>query len=154
LLKQSSAVEQFTIKMIVKTSIPFLFIFFVNLSSVFGINKPIVLKVGRLGKPNPPIDIVNSSLIANIGQDPNPSFVNINTSANLPTNIAQDGSNVDPYRHSLELNPKYKLAWEVDWRSFRVTFNVTAQTRGYVGFGLSRKGKMCKLGYSNLIRYN
>ncbi|CAL8068112.1 unnamed protein product [Orchesella dallaii] len=50
----------------------------------------------------------------------------------------------NPYRHSLTLDPRgrYRLEWEVDWKNERVVFNVTVATNGYIGFGLSRKGKM------------
>ncbi|CAL8068074.1 unnamed protein product [Orchesella dallaii] len=58
----------------------------------------------------------------------------------------QDDSdlNTNPYRHREMLDPKgrYQLEWVVDWINKRVIFNVTAATSGYVGFGLSRKGKM------------
>ncbi|CAL8141888.1 unnamed protein product [Orchesella dallaii] len=50
----------------------------------------------------------------------------------------------NPYRHweTLDENGKYELEWIVDWEESRVLFNVTVQTRGYVGFGLSIEGKM------------
>lgn len=35
----------------------------------------------------------------------------------------------------------YQLVWIVDWRQ-KKTFHVTAETTGYVGFGLSSNGKM------------
>ncbi|CAL8068072.1 unnamed protein product [Orchesella dallaii] len=52
--------------------------------------------------------------------------------------------NSNPYRHREMLDPRgrYQLEWVVDWIDKRVIFNVTAATSGYVGFGLSRKGKM------------
>ncbi|CAL8068076.1 unnamed protein product [Orchesella dallaii] len=52
--------------------------------------------------------------------------------------------NSNPYRHReiLDPNGRYQLEWVVDWIDKRVHFNVTAGTSGYVGFGLSRKGKM------------
>ncbi|CAL8068132.1 unnamed protein product [Orchesella dallaii] len=52
--------------------------------------------------------------------------------------------NENPLRHTRTLDPRgnYRLEWEVDWKEERVIFNVTAATRGYIGFGLSRKGKM------------
>lgn len=37
---------------------------------------------------------------------------------------------------------RYVLDWMADIEHQRVIFNVTAQTNGYVGFGLSRSGKM------------
>ncbi|CAL8141879.1 unnamed protein product [Orchesella dallaii] len=50
----------------------------------------------------------------------------------------------NPYRHLITLNEKasYQLEWLVDWEAERIIFNITVQTRGYVGFGLSRRGKM------------
>ncbi|CAL8124869.1 unnamed protein product [Orchesella dallaii] len=50
----------------------------------------------------------------------------------------------NPYRHKAILDPsgKYQLEWLVKWNEKRVIFNVTVATNGYVGFGLSRKGKM------------
>lgn len=48
----------------------------------------------------------------------------------------------NPYRHWESLDPRgrYILEWVVDWKEERVVFNVTAATRGYVGFGISRRG--------------
>ncbi|ODM93184.1 DBH-like monooxygenase protein 2 [Orchesella cincta] len=59
----------------------------------------------------------------------------------LPPSIVQ---NVDPYRHTVNLDSrgKYVLEWSVDWKEQRVYFNVTASTNGWVGFGLSKKGTM------------
>ncbi|ODM96226.1 DBH-like monooxygenase protein 1 [Orchesella cincta] len=50
----------------------------------------------------------------------------------------------NPYRRSeiLDSKGKYRLDWLTDWNTKRVTFNVTVQTKGYVGFGLSNNGKM------------
>lgn len=50
----------------------------------------------------------------------------------------------NPYRHveTLDSRGRYVLEWMVDWEQERVVFNVTVATRGYVGFGLSRRGKM------------
>lgn len=50
----------------------------------------------------------------------------------------------NPYRHveTLDGEGKYILEWMVDWETKRVIFNVTAETTGYIGFGLSRRGKM------------
>lgn len=49
----------------------------------------------------------------------------------------------NPYRHVQILdNGKYQLEWIVDLTSSRVIFNVTVRTTGYIGLGLSRKGKM------------
>ncbi|CAL8068438.1 unnamed protein product [Orchesella dallaii] len=50
----------------------------------------------------------------------------------------------NPYRHQETLDPngKYNLEWVVDWARERVLFNVTVETKGWVGFGLSRRGKM------------
>ncbi|CAL8068064.1 unnamed protein product [Orchesella dallaii] len=49
----------------------------------------------------------------------------------------------DPYRHSISLDSihgRYRLDREVDFESKQITFNVTAQTTGYIGFGLSKNG--------------
>lgn len=50
----------------------------------------------------------------------------------------------NPYRHYeiLDKEGKYQLEWLVDWEASRITFNVTVRTLGYVGLGLSGKGKM------------
>ncbi|CAL8141885.1 unnamed protein product [Orchesella dallaii] len=50
----------------------------------------------------------------------------------------------NPYRHfvTLDQHGKYELEWLVDWDQKSVIFNVTVATKGYVGFGLARKGKM------------
>lgn len=50
----------------------------------------------------------------------------------------------NPYRHkeTLDRRGKYELEWLVEMEQKRITFNVTVQTKGYVGLGLSRRGKM------------
>lgn len=50
----------------------------------------------------------------------------------------------NPYNHivTLDKHGKYQLEWQVDWKDFRVYFNVTVETKGFVGLGLSLKGKM------------
>ncbi|CAL8141891.1 unnamed protein product [Orchesella dallaii] len=50
----------------------------------------------------------------------------------------------NPYRHieTLDDEGKYILEWMVDWDNKRVIFNVSVATTGYIGFGLSRRGKM------------
>jgi len=50
----------------------------------------------------------------------------------------------NPYhrREILDGEGKYQLEWVVDLSSKRVTFTVTAETSGAVGFGLSPSGKM------------
>ncbi|CAL8076546.1 unnamed protein product [Orchesella dallaii] len=50
----------------------------------------------------------------------------------------------NPYRHEVTLDSKgkYKLIWFVDWDEERVIFNVTVTTNGYIGLGLSKRGKM------------
>lgn len=50
----------------------------------------------------------------------------------------------NPFKHSeiLDKDGRYHLEWLVDWPESRIYFNVTVKTKGYVGFGLSRKGKM------------
>ncbi len=52
--------------------------------------------------------------------------------------------NSNPYRQReiLDNSGKYQLEWQVNWLEKRVTFNVTVETRGYIGFGLSDNGKM------------
>lgn len=65
----------------------------------------------------------------------------------LPCNgyqVNDSGSVRDPYQHREVLDPqgKYLLEWRPDFGQRRVYFNVTVQTLGYVGFGLSRNGKM------------
>ncbi|CAL8068136.1 unnamed protein product [Orchesella dallaii] len=49
-----------------------------------------------------------------------------------------------PYSHRVTLDPRgrYILEWLVDFPMERIFFNVTVATNGYVGFGLSKKGKM------------
>lgn len=42
----------------------------------------------------------------------------------------------------LDPDGKYVLEWAVDWTDNTITFNVTAETIGWVGFGLSNNGKM------------
>jgi len=77
-------------------------------------------------------------------------------SSQIPDYEDEIDLNSNPYRHREMLDPRgrYQLEWAVDWLNKRIIFNVTAATSGYVGFGLSKKGKMCKLSYSNLLRYN
>lgn len=50
----------------------------------------------------------------------------------------------NPYRHveTLDAEGKYVLEWMVDWDNKKVIFNVTVETTGYVGLGLSSAGKM------------
>lgn len=49
----------------------------------------------------------------------------------------------NPYHRRESLDSKrYQLEWLVDWRSKLITFNVTVQTTGYIGFGLTENGKM------------
>ncbi|CAL8076544.1 unnamed protein product [Orchesella dallaii] len=59
----------------------------------------------------------------------------------LQFSLAENGN---PYKHKVTLDPKerYQLEWLVNWDEKRVTFNVTVLTNGYIGFGLSKKGKM------------
>ncbi|CAL8068120.1 unnamed protein product [Orchesella dallaii] len=51
---------------------------------------------------------------------------------------------VNPYRQKVLLDSvgNFSLEWEVNWKKEMVYFNVSAATKGYIGFGLSRKGKM------------
>lgn len=49
----------------------------------------------------------------------------------------------NPYSHSVTLaNGKYHLIWTANLATKEITFNVTVETRGYVGLGLARRGKM------------
>lgn len=49
----------------------------------------------------------------------------------------------DPNKHRVALGRgKYILEWQVNQAKEIITFNVTVETRGYVGFGLSGNGKM------------
>ncbi|CAL8068122.1 unnamed protein product [Orchesella dallaii] len=74
------------------------------------------------------------------------NFGNVGNSGNVGNvvNSVNLQLNENPFRHSRTLDPRgnYRLEWEVDWKEERVVFNVTAVTRGYIGFGLSLKGKM------------
>ncbi|CAL8141897.1 unnamed protein product [Orchesella dallaii] len=49
-----------------------------------------------------------------------------------------------PYRHKQVLGPKatYVVQWAVNWKENRITFQVSAETKGWIGFGLSRNGRM------------
>lgn len=42
----------------------------------------------------------------------------------------------------LDPEQKYVLEWTVNWSQRRVHFNVTVQTKGYIGFGLTSDGTM------------
>ncbi len=48
------------------------------------------------------------------------------------------------YRHSvyLDKNQKYQLFWNFDIEASTITFAVQVETSGWVGFGISPKGKM------------
>lgn len=50
----------------------------------------------------------------------------------------------NPYRHKQVLGPKasYVVEWTVNWKEKSITFQVSAETKGWVGFGLSRDGRM------------
>lgn len=50
----------------------------------------------------------------------------------------------NPYyrAETLDYNGRYQLEWLVEFEEKRITFNVTAQTKGYVGFGISKNGTM------------
>ncbi|CAL8068114.1 unnamed protein product [Orchesella dallaii] len=81
----------------------------------------------------------NTNVSVGVGSVGNSAIVNIPQIS--PVNL-QPKEN--PFKHSVTLDPRgnYRLEWEVDWKEERVIFNVTAATKGYIGFGLSRKGKM------------
>lgn len=59
----------------------------------------------------------------------------------LDVNGSMIGNNPHHRQETLQ-SGKYQLEWFVDWNLKQITFNVTAQTNGYVGFGLSRDGEM------------
>lgn len=40
------------------------------------------------------------------------------------------------------LHPRYQVEWEVDLRAQTVEFFITAETTGFIGFGLSHNGAM------------
>lgn len=52
------------------------------------------------------------------------------------------GNNPHHLRESIDPAGKYQLEWIVNWEVRRITFNVIAETTGFVGFGLSTNGKM------------
>lgn len=52
------------------------------------------------------------------------------------------GNNPYHHREIFGARGRYVLEWLVDWPRERVLFNVTVETRGYVGLGLSRNGRM------------
>ncbi|CAL8141882.1 unnamed protein product [Orchesella dallaii] len=72
------------------------------------------------------------------------SFLWVTVIQKCSSDAFEIGSLVNPYQNKVTLDPngKYILDWVVNWEESRVIFNVTVQTKGYVGFGLSNKGKM------------
>lgn len=50
----------------------------------------------------------------------------------------------NPHYRAETLDPqgRYQMEWLADFEEKSVTFNVTVQTKGYVGFGLSRYGRV------------
>lgn len=59
----------------------------------------------------------------------------------------------NPYRHFMTLDQegKYELEWLVDWDEKRIIFNVTVQTTGYVGFGLSSSSGNSKMKGADIV---
>lgn len=59
----------------------------------------------------------------------------------------------NPYRHFMTLDPagKYELEWLVNWEEKRIIFNVTVQTTGYVGFGLSSSSGNSKMRGADIV---
>lgn len=61
-----------------------------------------------------------------------------------------DSSQPDPSESGMRLsgrevlghNGSYILEWSYDYKAQVITFNITAKTTGWVGFGLSRDGSM------------
>lgn len=47
-------------------------------------------------------------------------------------------------RHEVQLDDKFLFGWEVDEENGSIELDATAETRGYVGIGISSKGKMDK----------
>ena len=48
----------------------------------------------------------------------------------------------EEYRFSADLDPSYKLHWNVDIQAGTIAFAVNVSTTGWVGFGLSPNGQM------------
>lgn len=50
----------------------------------------------------------------------------------------------NPYRHKQILGPKasFVVEWSVNWKDRSILFQVSAETKGWVGFGLSKDGRM------------
>lgn len=50
----------------------------------------------------------------------------------------------NPYRHKQILGPKasFVVEWSVNWKDKSILFQVSAETKGWVGFGLSKDGRM------------
>ncbi|CAL8072119.1 unnamed protein product [Orchesella dallaii] len=59
-----------------------------------------------------------------------------------PAVLLITGDHDDRRAEFLDPQGKYRLEWFTDWNRKIVTFNVTVQTRGYVGLGLTNNGKM------------
>lgn len=58
------------------------------------------------------------------------------------SNAYMVGHNPHHRSETLDKLGRYQLEYFVDFDAKQVTFNVTVQTKGYVGFGLSSKGTM------------
>lgn len=56
----------------------------------------------------------------------------------------------NPYKHKQVLGPKasFVVEWSVNWKERSILFQVSAETKGWVGFGLSKDGRMA---YSDAI---
>jgi len=48
----------------------------------------------------------------------------------------------DTFSRTAQLNPDYKVTWDVDRKAETVKFTVEVNTVGYVGFGISKSGTM------------
>lgn len=59
----------------------------------------------------------------------------------------------NPYHHfvTLDREGKYQLEWLVSLAEKRITFNVTVQTTGYVGFGLSTSSGSSKMAGADIV---
>jgi len=60
-----------------------------------------------------------------------------------PTGIAEgSGISILNQQQFLDPNEKFLLQWETNLKLKRITFTITAETLGYIGFGMSPNGGM------------
>lgn len=52
------------------------------------------------------------------------------------------GLNPHHLRETVDSEGTYQMEWRVDWTDKVVIFHLTVQTKGYIGFGLSKNGEM------------